>query len=293
MKTTRNRIWTGWMKGTRRPAAESGQMDSDARPSRRSPRRATRSKSKLALLPGFRSKSLLLAIAVGFSLTVALALSACENVAGYRQPSLVRVIDASYIAPAVNVVVEGELLASNIGQGTITPYGALPANYAALIQITAVTGGPALLTANGTLLPGHQHSVFLTDNGAAPSSYEVTILEDQQTAAASGHSAFRFLNQAPKIGAVDVYMVPAGTTLANTIPLVADVPAGGSTGYIGFASQTVTMVVTPTGLTTPNYAYTPMVLTGGEVRTVLLMDTQLTSNPAVGFIVADDAGPTD
>jgi len=239
------------------------------------------------------SRRISLAVAAAASLAAAFALSSCENVTGYTQPSLVRVIDASYIAPTVNVVVESELLASNIGQGTITPYGTLPANNAALIQITAATGGPALATANGTLLAGHQHSVFLADNGAAPTSYEVTILEDQQTVAASGHSAFRFLNQAVKIGPVDLYMVPAGTTLANAIPLVTGLPAGGTAGYISFTSQTVTMVVTPTGLTTPFYAYTPMALTGGEVRTVLLMDTQLTSNPAVAFTVADDAGPAD
>jgi hypothetical protein len=258
------------MNGARRPRAESGQLCSDA-----------------------RLKWFSLAVAAAASLGVALALSACENVATYTQPSLVRVIDASYIAPAANVAVEGKLLAANIGQGTITPYGTLPANNAALIQITAATGGTALVTTNGTLLAGHQHSVFLTDNGVAPNSYEVTILEDQQVQAAGGHSAFRFLNQAPKIGAVDVYMVPAGTTLANTIPLVTGLPVGGTAGYISFASQTVTMVITPTGLTTPDYAYTPMALTGGEVRTVLLMDTQLTSNPAVEFTVADDAGPTD
>ena len=92
--------------------------------------------------------------------------------------------------------------------------------------MSAATGGTALVTTNGTILAGHQHSVFLTDNGAAPNGYEVTILEDQQIPAASGHSAFRFLNQAPKTGAIDVYMVPAGTTLANTIPLVTDLPVG-------------------------------------------------------------------
>jgi hypothetical protein len=143
------------------------------------------------------------------------------------------------------------------------------------------------------LLPGHQHSVFLTDNGAAPNGYLVTILEDQQIQAAQGHSAFRFLNQAAKTGAVDVYMVPAGTTMANTIPIVTDLPVGGTAGYISFASQTVTLVITPTGLTTPQYAFSPMTLTGGEVRTVLLMDTQLTSNPAVEVTVAIDAGPDD
>ena len=85
------------------------------------------------------------------SLAVALALTACENVATYMQPSLVRVIDASYIAPAINVEVEGELLASNIGQGTITPYGTLPANIAAPIRHHRRHRRRHLVVTNGTL----------------------------------------------------------------------------------------------------------------------------------------------
>jgi hypothetical protein len=229
-----------------------------------------------------------LGLAVAASFAVAFSLTACENVASYTQPSLVRVIDASYIAPAVNIKVEGTLLATNIGQGTITPYGTLPASNDAAIDVTAATGGATLVNTSGTLLAGHQHSVFLTDNGAAPTSYQVTILEDQQVPAASGHSAFRFLNQAPKTGAVDVYMVPAGTTLANSIPLVTALPVGSTAGYISFTSQTVTMVITPTGVVTPKYTSQTIALTGGEVRTVLIVDTQLTSNPPVTVFIAND-----
>jgi hypothetical protein len=229
-----------------------------------------------------------LALAALAALALAFGLSACENVAGYTQPSLVRVIDASYIAPAVNVEVEGTLLATNIGQGTITSYGTLPASSAATINVKAATGGATLVSTTGTLLAGHQHSVFLTDNGAAPTSYEVTVLEDQQVPAASGHSAFRFLNQAPSTGAVDVYMVPTGSTLADSIPLVTALPVGGTAGYISFTSQTVTMVVTPTGVITAKYTSQPLALTGGEVRTALIVDTQLTSNPPVEVFVAND-----
>lgn len=234
-----------------------------------------------------------LAAAVVASLSLAIGISSCVKVATYTQPSLVRFIDASYIAPAANAKVEGQLIAANAGAGTITPYGTVPASEAAPIEITAATGGSALVSTSGTLLPGHQHSVFLTDNGAAPTSYTVTILEDQQIAAASNLSAFRFLNQAPKTGAVDIYMVPAGVTLANAIPLVSDLPVGGTAGYVSFTSQTVTMVVTPTGLTTPSYTSTPISLIGGEVRTALIMDTQLTSNPPVQVSMADDAGPAN
>jgi hypothetical protein len=231
---------------------------------------------------------LCLGVAAIAALVFATLLTACENVASYTQPSLVRVIDASYIAPAVNVKVEGTLLASNIGQGTITQYGTLPASNDAAIDITAATGGATLVNTSGTLIAGHQHSVFLTDNGIAPNSYEVTILEDQQVPAASGHSAFRFLNQAPKTGPVDVYMIPAATTIANTIPLVTALPVGATAGYISFNSQTVTMVITPTGVLTPKYTSQTITLTGGEVRTVLIVDTQLTSNPPVNVFIAND-----
>ena len=107
--------------------------------------------------------------------------------------------------------------------------------------------------------------------------------------AASNHSAFRFLNQAPKTGAVDIYMVPAGVAIADTVPLVTDLPVGGTTGYVSFTSQTVTMVVTPTGLLSRVHFHAIMLL-GGEVRTVLIMDTQLTCNPPVEVSMANDAG---
>jgi len=238
-----------------------------------------------------------LAMIAAASLALALGLAACENVAGFTQPSLVRVIDASYIAPAVNVYVENEELAQNIGEATITAYGTLAASNAAVIKVTAATGGATLVSSNATLLAGHQHSIFLTDNGAAPTSYTVTVLEDQNVAAAGGHSAFRFLNQAPRTGAiggtgaVDVYMVPSGTTLANTIPLVTGLPVGGTAGYISFTSQSVTMVVTPTGTVTPKYTSAAFNLTGGEVRTVVIVDSQLTNDPPVQVVVTNDAGP--
>ncbi len=232
-----------------------------------------------------------LGIAIPVSLAFALGLAACEKVATYTQPRLVRFIDASCIAPAANVLVEGQLIAANSGAGTITSYGTVPPSQAALIQITAATGGSALVSTSGTLLPGHRHSVFLTDNGAAPGSYTVTVLEDQQVQAASNLSAFRFLNQAPRTGAVDIYMIPAGVALANAIPLVADLPVGATTGYTSFTSQTVAMVVTPTGLATPFCTSTPITLIGSEVRTALIMDTQLTGNPPVQVSMAADAGP--
>ncbi len=222
------------------------------------------------------------------SLAAALGLSSCTNVAGFTQPSLVRVIDASYIAPAVNIYVEGTLFASNVGEGYISNYGTVTPSQAAIIKVTQATGGASLVTAAATLNPGAQHSVFLTDNGSTPTQYTVTALEDQQIAAAAGHSAFRWLNEAPRTGAVDVYMVPGAATLAGTIPLCTNLGVGATCGYISFASQSVTMVITPAGTVTPKFTSTALGLTGGEVRTVVIVDSQLTSDPPVQVVIAKD-----
>src|SRR5579871_1702369 len=82
----------------------------------------------------------ILALAVTGSLAASLGLSSCTNVAGFSQPSLVRVIDASYIAPAVNIYVEGTLFAGNIGEGYVSNYGTVTPSQAAIIKVTQATG---------------------------------------------------------------------------------------------------------------------------------------------------------
>jgi hypothetical protein len=231
-----------------------------------------------------------LAAAAAVSLAIAVGLSGCQSVAGFSQPSLVRVIDASYIAPAVNIYVEKTLFAGNVGEGYISGYGTVTPSQNAPVAVTQAQGGASLVTANVSLQAGAEHSVFLTDNGASPTEYTVTVLEDAQMPAASGHSSFRFLNQAPRTGAVDVYMIPAGTTMANTIPLCTDIAVGSTCGYVSFASQSVTMVIVPTGQTTPKYTSSVLALTGGEVRTVVIIDSQLTSDPPVSVVIAKDVG---
>ncbi|HKF47406.1 MAG TPA: DUF4397 domain-containing protein [Terracidiphilus sp.] len=221
------------------------------------------------------------------SLGIALGISGCQVVAGYPQTSLVRVIDASFIAPAVNIYVDKTIFASNVGAGFISNYGTTAPSAAAPVVATAVNGA-TLVSAAVTLNPGAQHSVFLTDNGSTPTLYNLSVLEDAQTAAPSGHSSFRFFNQAPRTGPIDVYMIPAGTTMANTIPICTSIPIGQTCGYVTFESQTVTMVIVPSGQTTPKYTSTPLGLTGGEVRTVVMVDSQLTSNPPVSVVIAND-----
>jgi Domain of unknown function (DUF4397) len=229
-----------------------------------------------------------LAMAALLSLVLACGLSACQNVATYTQPTVVRVIDASYMAPAINVNLDGTLFAANIGQGTFTNYATLAGRSGALIAVTPVAGGAPLISTNGTFLPGQQYSILLTDNGQTPATYSISFLNDQRTLAAQGHSAFRFINQGLMTGAIDIYVIPDGVNLANAIPVVTNLAVGSVSNYISFESQTVRLFITAAGGSKALYKSLAINLTGGEVRTVLIVDTQLTTNPPLTTFIGSD-----
>jgi hypothetical protein len=237
--------------------------------------------SRQVRLPGF-------ALAALFSLVLSCGLTSCENVDTYTQPAVVRVIDASYTAPAVKVKLDGALFAANIAKGAFTNYGRLKAKSGALVAVAPEAGGADLISSNHTLLPGQQHSILISDSGSTSATYNVSLLDDQRVAAAPGHSAFRFINQGIKAGTVDIYMVPSGVTLDNAVPVVANLTAGSVTGYVTFNSRAVKMIVTEAGSSTVKYTSPAINLEGGEVRTALIMDGQLTSGRPVNVFVGSD-----
>lgn len=236
--------------------------------------------------PQLRLPAFVIALLLAFVLSIGLV--ACQNVATYTQPTVVRVIDASYKAPAVNVNLDSSLFAANIGQGAITPYAILPAKVGALITVTPAAGGAPLISASGSFLPGQQRSILITDNAFIAGAYNIAFLDDQRTASATGQSAFRFINQGLKAGSMDIYIIPDGVTLANAIPVVTNLAPGTVSNYISFLSQPVNLVITAPGATTAKYTSPAISLTGGEVRTVLIMDTKLTTSPPVAVFIGSD-----
>jgi hypothetical protein len=210
----------------------------------------------------------------------------CQSVAGSTPETQVRVIDASYNAPAVNVNISSTPIAANIAAGTITNYAILGVqNSTASVYPASSKTATATASASGTFGAGQQHSVYITNSG---STYAATILTDQDTAAPSGSVSVRFLQQALSTGAVDIYFVPSGGTLADTDALLSDVTTGTITSYINVPAGTYTVVVTAAGSTTSKYTSASMTLSSGAVRTMLIMDAQLTSNPPVNVVVGDD-----
>ena len=226
-------------------------------------------------------KSGFTALAASFAV---LLFSGCQSVAGSSSATEVRVIDASYNAPAVSVDIATSPIATNIAQATITNYAILGVgNKTAYIYATGSKTASASIA--GSFAAGQQHSVYITDSGSA---YTASLLTDQNTAAPSGYVAVRFLQQALTTGAVDIYFIPSGSTITDSTALLTDVAAGTVTTYTNIPTGTYTLVVTATGSTVAKYTSASMTLTSGAVRTMLVMDAQLTSDPPVTVVVGDD-----
>jgi len=227
------------------------------------------------------------------SVAVSLGLAGCQTVTGYSAVSLVRVIDASYNAdnPAISVYVEGNVLASNIAEGNITGYGGFAPATNAPVKVTSASSTKALVTSNASLVAGKRQSVLISDINA---QYQVVVLEDQSTPAPTGHSDFRILNQAPSTGSIDVYFLAgtSATVYATAKPVITSLVVGATSGYVTIPSSTLYMVIAPAGTTlsttsTTVYSSAAFPLVGGEVRTVLIVDPQLVTEP-VQVYVADD-----
>lgn len=214
-------------------------------------------------------------------------LCGCQNIQNSSPPqTMVRVIDASYNAPPVDVKIGTTPIAVNIGAATFTNYAFLPPeNATAYIDPTKTTAATASVP--GAFLVGQQHSVFITDTSAG---YQATLLADQAVAPPAGYVSLRFLQQAARAGAIDLYLIPAGATLAGAKPLLSGVVPGTVSAYINVQAGSYTLAVTPAGDTSAKDAYTSQALqfAGGQVRSVLIMDAQLTTSPPVTLTMGND-----
>jgi hypothetical protein len=216
-------------------------------------------------------------------------LSGCQAIVSSPPVSQVRIITASPDAPALDIYQGDTALTFNLGSGTITSYIPLSAgNY----TINAETAGSRqiLSTSKAIFAPSTQYTVLI---GNSASSLQQLTLTDQSQPAPAGQISLRFINQATRTGAVDIYLVPAGQKSTAVTPLVTGVAFGANTGYLNVPAGTYSLVMLPAG-TVPNstnvvtYTGAQVNYSAGTARTIILIDQQLVTTPGLKVITAED-----
>lgn len=221
--------------------------------------------------------------------TLLLPLPGCQSIAGSSQLSQVRIIDASPDTTGLDFYQGANILAYNLGLGSITSYVPItPGSF----PISADTAGTRqkLVTATGSFLSGDQYTV-LVSNAAA--TLQETILKDQSVPAPTGQISLRIVDESLRAGAVDLYLVPSGSTITKVNPALSGVTFGENTGYINVPTGTYTLIALPTGTTptatgTTLYTGAAVVYAAGSAKTLVLIDQQLITTPGIQVVTAND-----
>ncbi len=221
-----------------------------------------------------------------------LLLPGCQGVTSTPVLSQVRLINASPDAPGLDAYQETAILAYNLGLGTITSYVPIPPGTYSINASQAGTHAQ-LITAKDTFSADAQYTVLI---GNSLDALQEVILKDQSTASPPGQVNLRFVDQSIRAGALDLYLVPTGSTVATQKPVVAGVSFNTNTGYLGVPAGTYTLVALPAG-TTPtsggNTSYTgaAVAYAPGSAWTIVWIDPQLTTTPGVQIVTAPDYQP--
>ncbi len=218
-----------------------------------------------------------------------MTLTGCQAIVSSVPESQVRIVAASSDSPGLDIYQGTNPLAYNLGFGTVTSYIQLnPGVY----TINADMAGTkqVLSSSKATFTASTQYTVLI---GNAASSLQQLTLTDQSQAAPTGQIALRFIDQATRINAVDVYLIPAGQKLTAVAPLLTGIAFGVNTGYLNIPNGTYSIVMVPTGTipvstTIATYAGPQATYTSGSAHTVILIDQQVVSTSGLQVITADD-----
>jgi len=225
------------------------------------------------------------------ALTVS-ALSGCQSIdVNSSNAALVRVFNASPDSTGFDFYTGKTAIVYNLGFSYNTTY--VPLNPGTQSITTDQTQTTQVLASVAASLGSQKNYTVITGNVAA--NLQETIYTDQNFAAPSGQIAVRVINEATRIGAVDIYLVPSGGKLSTTLPFATGLSFSGTSGYIDIPAGTYAVAILPTGTTpgsgTTLFTGSQISYTTGSAATVMVIDTPLTTSPAANAEVLTDFQP--
>ena len=201
-------------------------------------------------------------------------------------PARLRVVHASPDAPAVSVFANDNFaqpLVPTLAFPNFTGFVDVPPA-AYNLKVTPVGNpGAIVINANATLDRGAEYSVFAVGRLAA---IEPLVLRDDRRRVAT-QAKVRILHASPAAGAVDIFVLAPGASLASATPAFSNVPFKANTGYVSLAAGSYDVVVTPTGTRTAAIGPARIVVANSGVYTIAARDAVGGGAP-LGVILLDD-----
>lgn len=204
------------------------------------------------------------------------------------QSAQLRVLHASPDAPNVDVLVNGEVVLSNVPFQAASGFLTVDAGETQ-VQVNAAGTDTTVIDETLTLAPESASTVIATNFLDAIGALAIA---DDRTAPADGQVKLRVIHAAPSVGNVDVY-VEANSTPADqpsTAPVVSNVPFNGVGSYLEVPAGEYQIFITGTGSLQPAYDSGVVTLSAGSILDAVAADDAETTVTVLA-LTGDDANP--
>jgi hypothetical protein len=199
----------------------------------------------------------------------------------------VRVVNAFFEAPSLNVVIGNTTLATGLPFQGLTQYASVD-NGTQTFTVTVTGSSTPLVNVSNTIGGNTSFTYAIFGPLTAP----LTIFQsDNFNDPGTGFFAVRAMNAAAGIGPIDVYLTPPGADLTVTGATVSGVPYGGTSAFISVnIGAPFEIRITPTGTKTVIFDSTPKAFAEHSGSTVLAYSKGSGTLVNVALLNSDDAG---
>ena len=195
----------------------------------------------------------------------------------------VRVLHASPDAPAVDVLVDGAVVLSNVTFTQASGYLDVPAG-SRDIAVRASGTTSVVIDATLDLAAGTDYTVIARGLLA---SIEPWVLVDNNAAPTAGNVKVRLAHGAPGAPTVDIYVTAPGAALSGATPTLTDVPFSVASGYLDVPAGTYQVRICPANTITVAIDSGSLALTAGQIRTAVAVDNAGGGAPFGAVLLAD------
>ena len=193
---------------------------------------------------------------------------------GSSSDAMLRLVQASPDAPPVNVLIDAQSVAVDLAYGNDTGYLSVKPG-SRHIQVVPVSGGAAIFDQTVSFTSSSTQTLLLTGPAAG---IQPVMLSDTAPTIVANSGNVRVVNASATMGAADVYIVPAGSSIAGVTPVKAGLTFGQSTGYQLTLAGNYQVFMTTPGTTRALLSTGPITLTASQNQTVVSLD-----GPSGGF----------
>lgn len=219
---------------------------------------------------------------LGLALLATVSLAACDD---DDPEARLRAVHLSPDAPAVDVLVNGDRVLSNVPYTGASDYLTVDAG-SNRVQVNAAGTSTTVIDANLDLDEDGDYTVIATDflEDITP-----IVLEDDNSAPASGNVKVRLVHGAPSAPTVDIYVTAPGADISGIAPTLANVPFQAASDYLEVPAGSYQIRITVAGTKTVALDSGAVPLSAGQIRTVIARDdTDGNGGAPFGAVILED-----